>query len=333
MTTERTENTRNDNLSEPTSRTVTIRNVLPRDAIPSIDQPTFGDDYFGSGDDEVVVVDGAPPRAYPLRILGSHEIVNDTTERDDGSTGTRPIAVTWCPICWSAVVYDRVIDGRTLTFGVSGKLADDALVMYDRETGSEWKQPTGQAIAGPLEGSRLTLIPASITSWERFRSEYPDGIVLHPVDSGGEPPEKRYDMGPYERYADGDEFGLYGMRGEGTPRSWNRDDLDPKTIVLGVEWNGDAVGYPIARVERAGGVVTDTVGGLDIVVFADGDGCYAFEDPGFDYERREGAFVADGTTWNPITGDAADGRTLTRIPGRPQFAFAWQDSHGGAAFY
>ena len=140
-------------------------------------------------------------------------------------------------------------------------------------------------------------------------------------------------MAPYERYAAGDEFGLYGMRGEGRSRSWDRDDLDPKTVILGIERDGDVVGYPIPRVEEAGGVVTDTVGGLDLVVFAEGGSIHAFEDPGYDYERRDGSVIADGATWNVVTGDASDGRTLARVPGRLQFAFAWQDSHGEESFY
>ncbi|SDM42655.1 Protein of unknown function [Haloarchaeobius iranensis] len=116
-----------------------VRNVLPRDAIPSVDDPTYDPvaEYDGDGDDEVVVVDGEQARAYPVRYLHYHEIVN--AEASDGS----PVAVTWCPLCGSAVVYERTVatddgaDPRTLTFGVSGKLADDDLVMYDRETESE----------------------------------------------------------------------------------------------------------------------------------------------------------------------------------------------------
>lgn len=146
-----------------------VVSVLPRDAIPSIDAPQFGREYFGEPDDEVIVVDGDPSRAYPIRILSYHEVVNDAV---DG----RPIVVTWCPICWSSVVYDRRVSERTLRFGMSGKLADDALVMYDRETESEWKQPTGEAIAGVLEGARLTALPAPIVTWERFRTDHPDGF-------------------------------------------------------------------------------------------------------------------------------------------------------------
>jgi hypothetical protein len=139
-----------------------VNEVLPRDAIPGIDDPS---------------------RAYPVRILNNHEIVNDSLPGGDGSV--RPIAVTWCPICASAVVYDRRVDGRTLTFGTSGKLADDALVMYDRETGSEWKQPLGRAIAGPLEGTDLAVVPSTTTTWERFRAAHPDGAVLQPVHEPG----------------------------------------------------------------------------------------------------------------------------------------------------
>lgn len=141
--------------------------VLPRDAIASIDDPTFGEAYFGEADDEMLVLaDAAPPRAYPLRILGGHEVVND---RVDG----RAVAVTFCPICWSTVVFEGRVRDRTLTFGVSGKLADDALVLYDRETGSEWRQVTGECIAGEYKGERLTAIDAPVTSFETFRETTP----------------------------------------------------------------------------------------------------------------------------------------------------------------
>ncbi|MFB6308069.1 MAG: DUF3179 domain-containing protein [Haloarculaceae archaeon] len=306
---------------------MTVRDVLPRDAIPSIDDPVFDREYAGEGSDEVIVVDGDPPRAYPLRILSYHEVVNDTV---DG----RPVAVTWCPICWSAVVYDRRVAGRTLTFGVSGKLADDALVLYDRETGSEWKQTSGRAIAGDLAGHRLDTLPAPIVPYRRFREDSPDGLVLQPA-RGPDDPElamREYDMRPYEAYAAGDHFGLYGMRGAGEPREWNRDDLDPKARVVGVEHGGEAVGYPLDHVRAAGGVVTDTVGGLDVVVFAV-DGGHVFENPGLQFERDGDRFRADGAIWDPTSGASEDGRRLERVRARRLFAFAWQDDHGADAFF
>ena len=307
-----------------------VESVLPCDAIPSIDNPTFGEEYFGEADDEVIVVDGDPPRAYPIRILSYHEVVNEVI---DG----RPIAVTWCPICWSAVVYDRFVDGRTLTFGMSGKLADDALVMYDRETESEWKQPTGAAIDGELLGATLSRIPSPMVSMKRFRADHPDGVVLQPVRGGEEPGKQAasavYDMEPYERYVNSEEFGLYGMRGQGERRTWERTDLDAKTVVLGIEVDGAATGYPIPRVEAAGGLVTDTVGETDVLVVATDDGIHGFEDPGYDFKFNDGILRADGTTWDPVTGESEDGRRLTRIDGPRLFAFAWQDAHGEDAFY
>jgi hypothetical protein len=307
---------------------VNVQSVLPRDAIPSIDDPAFGTAYFGDADDEVIVVDGDPPRAYPIRILSYHEVVNDVVEE-------RPVAVTWCPICWSAVVYDRTVNGQTLTFGMSGKLADDALVMYDRETESEWKQTTGTAIGGDLEGTRLSMLSSPMVSWERFTTDHPDGVVLQPVRGDGTTQSSRaiYDMEPYERYAAGSEFGLYGMRGEGERRSWDRTDIDAKTVVLGVEVEDEAVGYPVPRIEAAGGVVTDSIGDQSIVVIATEDGIHAFENLGFTFERRGDSIHADGTTWDAATGESAGGRRLERIPVRRLFAFAWQDAHGRDAFF
>ena len=304
-----------------------VRDVLPRDAIPNIDDPAFEAMYFGGPDDEVVVVEGTPARAYPLRILGSHEVVNDTV---DG----QPLAVTWCPICWSAVVYDRTVEGRTLTFGVSGTLADDALVLYDRETESEWQQTTGAAISGEFEGRQLTALPSQVLSWERFADEYPGGVVLQPPD--GEAPHAasaRYDMAPYEAYREREEFGLYGMRGQGDQREWDRDDdIGPKTVVLGIEADDDAMAYPLSRARAVGGLVTDIVGDCDVVVVADDEGIRAFENPGYDFERPQQDLHADGTAWHPVTGESDDGRRLDPVPARQLFAFAWQDAHGDA-FY
>ncbi|MXV61915.1 DUF3179 domain-containing protein [Natronorubrum sp. JWXQ-INN-674] len=316
-----------------------IRQVLPKDAIPSIDSPTFGTDYFGDGEDDVIVVDGSPPKAYPIRILEYHEIVNDVWERDGGAV---PIAVTWCPLCGSAVVYERRIDGETLTFGVSGKLADDDLVMYDRETNAEWKQSTGACLDGRYEGRRLTVRPSAMLTWETFRERHPDGIVLQPLEdarseaaSDDETPEPiDYADRPYAGYFDSDGFGLAAHRGSDDARSWDRDDLEPKTVVLGLEVDGEAVGFPLPRVADAGGVVHETIAETDIVVFATDDGIHAFENPGYEFEpTTTGRFRADSTTWNGATGTATDGRQLSRLPARRLFAFAWQDDHGSDSFF
>jgi hypothetical protein len=310
-----------------------VRNVLSKDAIPSIDAPAFDSTYFGEPTDEVLVLAGDPPKAYPIRVLNFHEIANDRVDGD-------PVAVTWCPLCASAVVYERTVDGRELTFGVSGKLADDDLVMYDRETGSEWKQSLGECIAGPLEGSQLTVRPAGVVTWETFAGEHPTGVVLQPPHTQSEaasdtddPAPVEYETDPYREYFEGDGFGL-GAHRDGESRSWDRDDLGPKTIVLGIEHGGAAVGYPVTRVREAGGVVVDTVGGLDVVVVATGDRIHAYEDPGHEFDPTpDGSLRADGTTWDPATGQSEDGRRLDRVPAQRLFAFTWQDDHGPDAFY
>lgn len=331
-----------------------VRRVLPRDAIPSVDDPTFGSDYFGEDGDDVVVLElEGEVRAYPVRILDFHEVVNDRV-------GTQRVAVTWCPLCGAGVVYDRDVsaaDGipgdpvdeagelvtgeRVLSFGVSGKLADDDLVMYDRETESEWKQSSGRCIAGVHEGEELTVLPAALTTWSVFRDQYPEGDVLAPPGGqseasgpGDEPEPIDYDVEPYARYFETDGFGLGAHRGTGSDRTWDRDDVDPKTVVLGLEVDGRALGFPLPVVDAAGGAVTTTLADTKVVVFATDDGIHAFEHPGYEFVPAEdGRFRADGTVWNGATGEGDDGRTLARLPARRLFAFAWQDDHGAAAFY
>ena len=326
-----------------------IQDVLPQDSIPSIDDPSFGPSYFGDDDDDMLVVGSDPPRAYPIRILSYHEIVNDVIDGDlqsgtvtsgspDATDEQLPIAVTWCPICASGVVYVRTAGGQVLTFGTSGKLADDALVMYDHETESEWKQPLGGAITGPLAGETLPVVPASMMSWQQFRDAYPDGIVLQPIYGGERDPRdgepgSAYDMTPYDRYASKAEFGLRAMRGEGPERTWNRDDISAKTTVLGLVHDGDAVGYPLSVVQANGGVVSDSVGGRRVLIVSTDGEMHAFEHPGAQFEFRDATLYGDDTTWNPTTGESNDGRQLTRLPARRLYAFAWQDDHGRDSFY
>lgn len=123
------------------------------------------------------------------------------------------------------------------------------------------------------------------------------------------------------------------MRGTGEPRSWDRDDLDVKTLVLGVEHGDEAVGFPVPRVEADGGVVTAAVGDLEVVVLVSDGEIHAFENPGFEFERREGTIRVDGDELHTVTGELADGRRLERVPARRLFAFAWQDAYGRDAFY
>ena len=314
---------------------MTVREVLDRDAIPSVDDPTFDFTTFCTEDDRVIVLDADPARAYPVRMLHYHEIVNDRLS-------DRAVAVTWCPLCGSAVVYDRRVGDRTLTFGVSGKLADDDLVMYDRETETEWKQSSGHAIAGPLSGTDLEALPAAVMTLAAFREAHPDGVVLQAPGGeseagqrGGEAARIRYDADPYDAYFEGAGFGLDAHRGTGTgDRDWNRDDLAPKDPVVGLTDGETAVGVPEARVRAAGGALSVTVGSRSVVVFVAEDTVAVYRDPGFRIEPTgDEGFTGDGTEWDPATGRAADGRRLGPVAFRSLFAFAWQDDHGPDSFH
>ena len=165
----------------------------PRDGIPPIDDPRF-EPLSAAGrlaDTEPVVglVVGDDARAYPLRVLMWHEIVNDTV-------GGVPVAVTFCPLCNAAVVFDRRLDGMVLDFGTTGRLRHSDLVMYDRQTESWWQQFTGEAIVGALTGKALKMIPARLESFARFRDRAPGGRVLAPNG----PDRRRYGANPYVNY-------------------------------------------------------------------------------------------------------------------------------------
>lgn len=165
----------------------------PKDGIPAIDSPKFKpvDAERSIPDQEAVVgleVNG-DARAYPIRILIWHEIVNDTV-------GGVPVAITYCPLCNAAIVYERQTKAGLLTFSTTGKLRNSDLVMYDRQTESWWQQFTGQAIVGQLTGRKLKMIPARLEAFSLFKERHPDGWVLVPTD----PKFRDYGRNPYEGY-------------------------------------------------------------------------------------------------------------------------------------
>ncbi len=165
----------------------------PRDGIPSIDNPQFqparSDQTLTDKDPVVSVEINGDARAYPLRILIWHEIVNDTV-------GGKPVAVTYCPLCNAAIVFDRMVDGEMMDFGTTGLLRNSDLIMYDRQSESWWQQFTGQAIAGSQVGSSLTFLPARLESWADFTARFPDGKILVPNNPGF----RNYGRNPYIGY-------------------------------------------------------------------------------------------------------------------------------------
>ncbi len=167
----------------------------PKDGIPSIDRPEFaalgssvGDGLVATEPVMVLTVNGVT-KAYPLRFLIWHEIVNDTI-------GGVPVAVTFCPLCNSAVVFDRRLDGRVLEFGITGNLRNSDMVMYDRQTESWWQQFMGEAIVGELIGKRLDMLPSRVESFARFRERAPKSSVMTQPKGFRRP----YGMNPYGGY-------------------------------------------------------------------------------------------------------------------------------------
>jgi hypothetical protein len=167
----------------------------PKDGIPSIDNPIFRQIAAMTSRDLTpaepvigLVVNGEA-RAYPLRILVWHEIVND-------EIAGIPVTVTYCPLCNSAIVFDRRLDGRVLDFGTTGKLRNSDMVMYDRQTESWWQQFLGEGIVGEMTGKQLKMLPARLESFEKFRDRAPNGKVLVPNDPG----MRAYGDNPYVAY-------------------------------------------------------------------------------------------------------------------------------------
>ncbi len=166
----------------------------PRDGIPAIDSPSFA-----SVADQLEVLTPTEPvvsltingeaKAYPLRVLTWHEIANDTI-------GGVPVAVTYCPLCNTAIVFERRVDGQETTFGVSGKLRNSDMVMYDRLTETWWQQFSGEAIVGARTGERLRILPSRLESFERFAKRAPNGQVLVPNN----PSLRPYGANPYVGY-------------------------------------------------------------------------------------------------------------------------------------
>lgn len=150
-----------------------------RDTISPIDDPVFQpvEALTAMGPLEPVlslIIDG-DARAYPLRMLLWHEIVNDIV-------GGVPVLVSYCPLCNSGVVYDRRIDGQAVAFGNTGRIRHADMVMYDRATESWWQQFTGEAIVGSRAGTLLRALPARLESLARFRARAPGGKVMIPAD-------------------------------------------------------------------------------------------------------------------------------------------------------
>ncbi len=308
-----------------------------KDGIPAIDAPVFESLSNGGWleDQEPVISVGIDDqwRAYPISILVWHEIVNDTL-------AGRPITVTFCPLCHTAIAFNRELDGRVLDFGSTGNLRHSDLVMYDRQTESWWQQATGRAIVGELTGTQLEFLPSQLVSWEQFRTLHPDGELLSRdtghIRSYGRNPYPGYDRTDSNPFLLADETLIDGR-------------LDPKVRVVAIALNDEAVAYPLPDLAEVR-VVNDDVGSTPIVVLwapgtasglgaetvAGGDLLGAatifdrrVESRELTFEPSEDGQMRDretGSTWG-FDGLAVDGELaglrLTLLPADSPFWFAW----------
>ncbi|MFN4218832.1 MAG: DUF3179 domain-containing (seleno)protein [Candidatus Bipolaricaulia bacterium] len=341
-----------------------------RDCIPSIDRPEFetpteARSWLKPNDLVVSVTHNGVTKAYPVKILNWHEIVNDDFNGE-------PLAVTFCPLCNSALVFRRpIIDGKILEFGVSGRLYKSDLVMYDRQTASFWSQIEGRAIIGPLASARLEYVPTEMMTWQKWQERYSVAWVLaRPTvytAVGGQPGRPKpaqsqeseepsaswrgqasrptivdpsgaaltqeflrdYDVDPYSWYKT-DDFNTFG-----TPFSDER--LSAKTTIWGLELNGAAKAY-LPEAVAQWGALNDELGGEPILVLWDSEReivkffsrRVAYRVLRFHY--RDGQIVDTETQsiWSSdgeALSGALQGTELRQLSGIPAFWFAWSVFH------
>ena len=222
----------------------------PPDGIPPIDNPQYesveaASEWMIEESPVISVVIDDVARAYPLAIMTFHEIAN--TEQ----AGV-PISVTFCPLCNSALVFERTVDGDVLDFGVSGNLRNSDLIMYDRQTESWWQQFTGEAIVGEYTGTQLDVLPSQIIGFGQFAETYPDAEVLS-RETGA---NRNYGSNPYAGYDSTENPFLFD--GEVDRR------LPATSRVLAGFVGSEAIAYPFNALQEEV-VINDTVDGRDVV--------------------------------------------------------------------
>jgi hypothetical protein len=308
----------------------------PPDGIPSIDNPKFISVQEASKfleDSELVLglnING-DIRSYPLQILVWHEIVND-------EVGGVPVAVTYCPLCFTNQVFNRTIDDvqEVVEFGTSGKLYNSNLVMYDRTSKSLWSQALAEGILGKHAGTKLERVPFDIAYWKEWKELYPDSKVLS-RDTGSNRP---YGADPYGDYYTNSDV-LFPVL--------NRDDrLGLKEIVVGLENKEQHKAYKLQEIENKK-VINDQVNGKPIALFS----LYPFMIRGYDpivedgaqkialqfnYNAENNKFIdkQTGSVWNfegkAISGQMK-GKQLTRLPFDEGFWFEWVAFHPKTEIY
>ncbi len=264
----------------------------PPDGIPPIDDPVFLDiasnlEILDPTEPVVALEINGDARAYPIRAMIWHEIVNDTV-------GGVPVSVTYCPLCNSAVTYRREINGVETTFGTSGRLFASALVMYDRATESLWTHFDGKAVVGVLTGTQLEAMGSPLMAWGDFVTAYPTGQVLDWNETGF---RRDYGRNPYEGYDD-DTTQPFLFRGALDDRGL------AKQRVVGIAMDDEAVAYDLNTLSNGEASATNIiVAEQDLVIFWKAGQASAL-DEGILQDGRDVGSVG-------VFSRIADGRSLT----------------------
>lgn len=243
-----------------------------KDGIPAIDKPVFiaarQADYLHNEDMVLGLAINGIAKAYPIKILNYHEIVNDFFLK-------KAVVISYCPLCGSGIGYSANIEGINTTFGVSGLLYNSDVLLYDRETNSLWSQLLSKAISGERKGIELDMLPVNHTTWQGWKKQYPDTVVLS--DKTGF--KRDYSRTPYGNYDKSQS--LY------FPVSQLNKDYHPKEYVLGLKLSGKTKVYPFAELSKIKSPYKDSFAGTNVTIV-------------FDAKNRTGKIFDGGQNEIPI---------------------------------
>jgi hypothetical protein len=297
----------------------------------ALDNPTFvssEDAVHLHEDDEVVGIElNGQSKAYSLKPAAHHHIIHD-------ELGGMPILVTFCPLTYTAMIFDRTLDGEVLEFDVEGGLIDNNMIMIDRETESKWVQITGEAISGKMKGKKLRLLHALHTTWETWKSLHPDTLVLS-HDTG-------FDYN-YEEYPFGKSYMEYRENWRIMfPLSYEDERFHPKEVFLVVELGDTFEAYRLSNMKNRE-VINDVIDEKPILILYDRERqlASAFSRVAngktleFELDESSNSYIKDRSAtcrWD-FEGTAHNGENLTPIPSFKAYWFAWAAFHPDTLVY
>ncbi len=228
----------------------------PKDGIPALTAPAFvsaetaGKGFLHGTDRVLGLYLNGKAKAYPVKILNWHELVND-------ELGGKKVLVTYCPLCGTGMVFDAGAGRERKLFGVSGLLYQSDMLLYDKATESLWSQIKSEAVTGELTGEKLTLLASQNTSWKDWKRRHPGTEVLS-QETGY---QRNYSRNPYAGYKESGTLFF--------PVNHRSRVFSPKETVVGVEIDGIAKAYPFKELGERSGFIKDRIGKRRVTVFFD----------------------------------------------------------------